>query len=91
MVVGVGAQVIGNITIGDNTKVGAGSVVVTSAPANATVVGVPGRVVEIRNPDTDTVERLPDPVGEKLESLEKRVAELEQRLATKEGRKDEGI
>ncbi len=91
VVVGVGAQVIGNITIGDNTKVGAGSVVVTSVPANATVVGVPGRVIEVRNPDTDTVESLPDPVGEKLESLERRVAELEQRLATMEGSKDEGI
>jgi len=90
-VVGVGAQVIGNITIGDNAKVGAGSVVVTSVPANATVVGVPGRVVAIRNPDTDTVERLPDPVGEKLESLERQVAELEQRLAILEGNKDEGI
>ena len=86
VVVGVGAQVIGNITIGDNTKVGAGSVVVNSVPANATVVGVPGRVVAIRNPDTDTVESLPDPVGEKLDNLEKRVAKLEQRLATK-GRK----
>jgi len=91
VVVGVGAQVIGNITIGDNAKVGAGSVVVTSVPADATVVGVPGRVVAIRNPDTDTVERLPDPVGEKLESLERRVAELEQRLAMVEGSKDEGI
>jgi len=91
VVVGVGAQLIGAITIGDNTKVGAGSVVVTSVPANATVVGVPGRVVAMRNPDTDTVERLPDPVGEKLESLERRVAELEQRLAILEGNKDEGI
>ena len=87
VVVGVGAQVIGAITIGENTKVGAGSVVVTSVPANATVVGVPGRVIEVRNPDTDTVEKLPDPVGEKLESLEKRVAELEQRLATDSSRK----
>jgi serine O-acetyltransferase len=77
VVVGVGARVIGAITIGDNTKVGAGSVVVNSVPANATVVGVPGRVVEIRNPDTDTVEKLPDPVGEKLENLERRLAELE--------------
>lgn len=80
VVVGVGAQLIGNITIGDNTKVGAGSVVINSVPANATVVGVPGRVVAIRNPDTDTVERLPDPVGEKLASLERRVIELEKRL-----------
>ena len=91
VVVGVGAQIIGNITVGDNTKVGAGSVVVTSVPANATVVGVPGRVVAIRNPDTDTVERLPDPVGEKLENLEKRLAKLERRLAKMKGSKDEGI
>ncbi len=92
VVVGVGAQLIGAITIGDNTKVGAGSVVVTSVPANATVVGVPGRVVALRNPDTDTVERLPDPVGEKLEGLERRIAELEKHLARlEEGSKDEGI
>ncbi len=91
VVVGVGAQLIGNITIGDNTKVGAGSVVVSSAPANATVIGVPGRVVAVRNPDTDTVERLPDPVGEKLEALERRIAELEKRLALAEGRKGESI
>jgi serine O-acetyltransferase len=80
VVVGVGAQLIGNITIGDNTKVGAGSVVVSSVPANATVVGVPGRVVAVRNPDTDTTERLPDPVGERLEALEKKAAELEKAL-----------
>jgi len=91
VVVGVGAQLIGAITIGDNTKVGAGSVVVTSVPANATVVGVPGRVVAIRNPDTDTVEKLPDPVGEKLEALERRIAELEKHLARLERNNDEGI
>jgi serine O-acetyltransferase len=84
VVVGVGAQVIGNITIGDNTKVGAGSVVINSVPANATVVGVPGRVVVIRNPDTDTLEKLPDPVGEKLELLEQKITDIEKRLA-KEG------
>jgi serine O-acetyltransferase len=77
VVVGVGAQIIGDVTIGDNAKVGAGSVVISSVPPNATVVGVPGRVVAMRNPDTDTVERLPDPVGERLESLEKRIRELE--------------
>ena len=91
VVVGVGAQVIGNITIGENTKVGAGSVVVTSVPANATVIGVPGRVVAVRNPDTDTVERLPDPVWEKLEDAERRISKLEKRLAKVERRKGEGI
>jgi serine O-acetyltransferase len=83
VVVGAGSKLIGAITIGNNVKVGAGSVVITSVPANATVVGVPGRVVEIRNPDTDTVEKLPDPVWEKLETLEKRVAELEKTLGGK--------
>ncbi len=87
VVVGVGAQLIGDITIGENTKVGAGSVVVTSVPADATVVGIPGRVVAVRNPDTDTIERLPDPVWEKLEDLERKIAELEKRLATAEGSK----
>ena len=86
VVVGVGAQLIGNITIGDNAKVGAGSVVITSVPANATVVGVPGRVVAVRNPDTDTTERLPDPVWEKLENLEQRMTELERRQAKFERR-----
>ena len=77
VVVGVGAQVIGAVTIGEGSKIGAGSVVITSVPPHATVVGVPGRVVSIRNPDADTVERLPDPVGEKMENLERRIAELE--------------
>jgi serine O-acetyltransferase len=83
VVVGVGAQVIGDITIGDNAKVGAGSVVINSVPANATVVGVPGRVVAVRNPDSDTVEKLPDPVGERLDRLEKRLDVLEKRLPGK--------
>ena len=87
VVVGAGAIVVGAITIGDNVKIGAGSVVITSVSPNATVVGVPGRVVELRNPDTDTVEKLPDPVGEKLESLERRIAELEELLAIMEGSK----
>ncbi len=88
VVVGVGAKVIGAIKIGDYSKIGAGSVVVSDVPAHATVVGVPGRVVAIRNPDTDTVERLPDPVGERLQGLEDRVAELEKRLSVSEGSHD---
>jgi serine O-acetyltransferase len=87
VVVGVGAKLIGDITIEENSKIGAGSVVVTSVPTNATVVGVPGRVVAIRNPDTDTVERLPDPVGERLDALDMKVAELEKRLTVAEGSK----
>lgn len=84
VVVGAGARLIGAITIGDNVKVGAGSVVVTSVPPNATVIGVPGRVVAIRNPDTDTIEHLPDPEGDLLECLQCRLAELERRLCALE-------
>jgi serine O-acetyltransferase len=90
VVVGAGAKLIGNITIGDGTKIGTGSVVVSSVPPHATVVGVPGRVVAIRNPDTDTTERLPDPVREECENLGKRVVELENRLAKLERGKSEG-
>jgi len=85
VLVGVGAQIIGDITIGENSKVGAGSVVLSSVPPNATVVGVPGRVVAVRNPDTDTVEKLPDPVGERLQNLEGKIEELEGRLNKREG------
>ena len=81
VIVGVGAKVIGNITIGDNTRIGAGSVVVKSAPPNSTVVGNPGRVVAVHDPETDTIMRLPDPEGEKIDNLEKRVNELEARLS----------
>lgn len=80
VVIGTGATLIGAITIGDNTKVGAGSVVITSVPPNATVVGVPGRVVELRSPDNDIVEKLPDPVWEKIQNLENRIADLEKHL-----------
>jgi serine O-acetyltransferase len=48
VVVGTGASVLGNITLGDGVKVGAGSVVVHSVPSGATVVGIPGRVVKTR-------------------------------------------
>jgi serine O-acetyltransferase len=80
VVVGAGSKLIGAITIGEGAKIGAGSVVVTSVPPHTTVVGIPGRVVEVRNPDTETVEKLPDPVWEKIQSLERRVAELEGEL-----------
>jgi len=80
VVIGSGAKVIGAITVGNDSKIGSGSVVIYSVPPHATVVGVPGRIVELRNPDSDTVEKLPDPVGEKLQNLESRIIELEKKL-----------
>lgn len=89
VVVGVGAKVLGAITIGDNVKIGANSVVLESVPADATVVGVPGKIVRqggrrildlpggVKNTEEllDHV-HLPDPVAERLERLEREIAEL---------------
>lgn len=80
VVIGAGAVLIGAISIGDDVKVGAGSVVITSVPSNATVVGVPGRVVSLRSGDGDTIERLPDPEWEIFQQLQARLVELEQRV-----------
>ena len=76
-VIGTGAKILGNIRIGDHAKVGAGSVVVHPVPDHSTVVGVPGRVVG--GAETDPLEHgmLPDPEGQALDDLAKRVAQLE--------------
>src|SRR6202165_3896201 len=81
VVVGTGAKVLGNIRIGDNVKVGAGSVVVHPVPDNSTVVGIPGRVVRVRA-EEGTLEhgRLPDPEGQAIDDLARRVLELEETL-----------
>jgi serine O-acetyltransferase len=78
VVIGTGAKVLGSIKIGDNVKIGAGSVVVHPVPDNSTVVGVPGRVVRVR-PEGGLLEhgRLPDPEGQAIDDLARRVSELE--------------
>ncbi len=80
VVLSTGAQVLGAITIGDDAKVGAGSVVINSVPKNATVVGVPGRVVALYHPQKGSVERLPDPEAEMLQCLHRNVLDLEKRV-----------
>jgi serine O-acetyltransferase len=77
VVIGTGAKILGNIRIGDHAKVGAGSVVVRPVPDHSTVVGVPGRVVG--GAETDPLEHgmLPDPEGQAIDDLARRVAELE--------------
>ncbi|MGH9672012.1 MAG: serine O-acetyltransferase [Bryobacteraceae bacterium] len=82
VVVGTGAKVLGNITIGEYVKIGAGSVVVDPVPPHSTVVGVPGRVTRTRGAEGETLEhgRLPDLEGQAIEELRRRVADLEQQL-----------
>jgi serine O-acetyltransferase len=86
VVVGAGANLIGAIHVGDNARIGAGSVVATSVPENATVVGVPGHIVAFHDAGDDTVVRLPDPEWDRIQALEERIRVLEERLrALEEG------
>jgi serine O-acetyltransferase len=80
VIVGAHAQLIGAIEVGEEARIGAGSVVVSDVPPYTTVVGVPGRVVAVRFPDTRPIAHLPDPEGDELEQLQRRVGELERRL-----------
>ncbi len=89
VVIGSGAKVLGNITIGDYVKIGAGSVVIKSVPDHSTVVGVPGRVVRQRGErflesEDEVLEhgKLPDPVMQALEEMNKRISELEAEVRT---------
>jgi len=78
--VGAGAKIIGAVTIGAHSRIGAGSVVVSSVPPDATVVGVPGHIVAYTNRGNETVERLPDPEWERIDALERRIDSMERRL-----------
>ena len=80
-VVGAGAKVIGAVEIGENARIGAGSVVITNVPAMATVVGVPGHIVAFHDDSNGVLQRLPDPEWERLNQLDERVDELRELLA----------
>ena len=73
---------MGAITIGDGTRIGSGSVVLKSIPANSTVVGVPGRTVEELKKRKIDLEwgKLPDPVADALKKITKSQEELEERI-----------
>lgn len=84
VMVSAGAKVLGSFTIGENSKIGAGSVVLEEVPPNSTVVGVPGRVVKRNNKsvpreDMDQV-HLPNPVLEDIERLQQNNADLQKRV-----------
>jgi serine O-acetyltransferase len=85
VVVGAGAKVLGAITIGANSRIGANAVVVKSVPPNSVVVGVPGQVVARSHsspasaPDLEHG-RLPDAIGDTLITLIDRVEQIEKKL-----------
>lgn len=82
VVIGTGAKILGNIRIGNHTKIGAGSVVIHSVPDYSTVVGIPGRVVRARVDTGDYLEHgtLPDPEGQLIDDLTKRIEQLEAQI-----------
>lgn len=88
VVVGVGAAILGDITIGRGSRVGGGAVVVNDVPPNCTVVGIPGRVVVREGERIDAIdlhhEDLPDPVVEMFRCVQRRIDRLEARLASGE-------
>lgn len=83
--VGSGAKLLGPVTVGRNSKVGANTVVIEDVPDHTTVVGNPGHPVRVEGrpvegPDTDWI-HLPDPIAEAMKELSNRLTELERRLA----------
>lgn len=92
VLISTGAKVLGSITIGQNSKIGAGSVVLKEVPANSTVVGVPGRVViqdgkRVHKKDLNHSD-LPDPIADRIHSMEMEIMQLRNLL---EMEKKEGV
>ena len=84
VMISAGAKILGSFTIGENSKIGAGSVVLNEVPPNSTVVGVPGRVIKqdnVRIPrvDLDQV-HLPDPVKLEFEDIRREIEKLKSKL-----------
>lgn len=79
--VAAGAKILGNIKIGDNSVIGAGSVVIKDVPPDSTVVGVPGRIVKHKGRRISLINLdhgdLPDPIIERLEEFRKEIDSIE--------------
>ena len=91
VVVATGAKILGSFKVGSDSKIGAGSVVLSEVPPNSTVVGIPGRVVyrygqkvnqcdEAINPDNLAHNNLPDPVEEMLRCLQQHINRLDEKV-----------
>jgi len=87
VVIGSGAKILGNITVGRNCRIGAGSVVLRNVPENSTVVGVPGHII-FRNGERVVItdpKQINDPLSEALAAVAAEVKKLGERLQKVEG------
>jgi serine O-acetyltransferase len=83
VMIGAGAKILGPITVGDNSKIAAGAVVLKDIPENSTAVGIPAKVVRMANVRVDNnldQINIPDPVAQELNTLKKRITELEEKI-----------
>ncbi|MBE5756364.1 MAG: serine O-acetyltransferase [Clostridiales bacterium] len=79
-VISAGSKVLGNITVGEFSKIGAGAVVLKDVPPYATVVGVPARVVRINGEKPTLTQEKSDPMMEEVCKLREKIFELEEQL-----------
>ena len=94
VVISSGAKVLGPFHVGNNSKIGAGSVVLEEIPDNCTVVGIPGKIVKRGNQRAEDLNQidLPDPIAVELECLRRRIVLLENKISELEGKQsDESI
>lgn len=86
VIVSSGAKVLGPFKVGDDVKIGAGSVVLKEVPDGCTVVGIPGTIVKRSKPTNEDLNQvdLPDPIAVEMECLRRRVVMLENKLREQE-------
>lgn len=94
VIIGAGAKVLGSILIGNDSKIGAGSVVLKEVPENSTVVGIPGRVIQREGKRVHPEMllnhgELPDPIGEALREAKRKMVEMEERCKKYCGEREE--
>ncbi|WP_114498994.1 serine O-acetyltransferase [Fontibacillus phaseoli] len=82
VVIGSGAKILGSFTVGDQSNIGANSVVLKEVPAGSTVVGIPGKVVRQGGKRLDRLShQLPDPVVDAMRSLQEEIGQLQKEVA----------
>ena len=93
VMIGAGAKVLGPFTVGDNSNIAAGAVVLEEIPPNCTAVGVPARVVRYNGERVDILDHvhIPDPVSQELCKLNVRIEHLEKELAQYKEKENESL